>query len=81
MERLSISQVCDLLGFKDARTVEKWCNNHGVVVLSDTGTKTRYVLKVEFEAARLKALIGHLKVKHGKKWFEFFSRYMTHNVS
>ncbi len=80
MERLTLAEVADLLNIKDTRTAFKWCIENQVVVLSDKGTKRKYVMKSEFEAARLKLFIEHLKEKHGDKWQDAFEAHQNQDL-
>ncbi len=76
MERLRLFEVARILGYKDLRSVKRWCENNSVMVLSDVGTKGKYVILKEFEAARLRSFANYLRLKHGEKnWLAVFVRY------
>lgn len=76
MERLRLREVARILGYKDLRSAKRWCENNCVMVLSDIGTKGKYVILKEFEAARLRSFTKYLRLKHGKEnWLAVFVRY------
>jgi len=51
MERMYLVELKSLLRYRDLRSVQRWCFNNSVRVLSDPGAKWRFVLKDEFEKA------------------------------
>ena len=81
MERLTLTQIAVLLGYKDLRSVRKWCLNNNVAVLSDNGKKIKYVMQTEFEAVRLKPFTKYLKERYGKDWLTMFYAYLNKNVA
>jgi len=48
-ERLYIEEIQTVLPYRDPRSVKRWCDKNHVRILSDRGTKKRFVLKEEFE--------------------------------
>lgn len=48
-ERIYINEIKKILNFKDNRTINKWCLNNNVRILSDTGSNRRFVFRDEFE--------------------------------
>lgn len=65
-EFISIKEVGKELDYKDCRSVMKWCNNNGIGILGD---KRKYVIKIEFEVAKMKEAFGYLKNKYGESNF------------
>jgi len=54
VERIYISELQKMLHYKDRRSVRKWCRNNGIKVYCDFGSNRQYVLKEEFETAKIK---------------------------
>jgi len=50
-ERITIKALAIELGYKDKRSVIKWCKNNGVRILKFIGSNKRYINKNEFERA------------------------------
>lgn len=67
LECLSLARVATLLGYKDLRSVHKWCRNHSVAILSDQGSRLKYVIKSEFEAARLQTIVKYLRTRYSER--------------
>lgn len=72
----SLKEISRILGFKDVRTVRKWCIKNEVQILNDPGNRGKYVITAEFEAARYRQMIHYLKGKHGKKWRDALTAYL-----
>lgn len=68
--RLSLHEAMRLLGYKDARSARRWCASHNVVLLRDAGTKSSYVIKSEFIAARLVSIEIYLKKRYGTQHYK-----------
>lgn len=82
MERLTLFEIARKLGYKDLRTVKRWCKNNGVMVLSDIGTKGKYVILKEFEVAWLRSCANYLRLRHGEKnWLGVFASYTQSDIS
>ena len=77
---ITIQEAASLLDYKDCRSVEAWCVRNGVVLMSDGGKK-RYMLRMQFEAARLKKFIEHLKVRYKQNWLHAFETYTSMNIT
>jgi len=45
--------------------MKKWCKNNGVGVFSDIGSNRLFVLRAEFEAAKMKQAVKYIKEKYG----------------
>ena len=67
--RLTLHQVAQQLGYKDTRSARRWCASHSVALLRDTGTKSSYVIKSEFIAARLVSIDKYLKKRYGTQHY------------
>lgn len=81
IERILLQEVADQLGYQDQRSARRWCILNRVGILSDAGVKKCYVIRTEFEAARLREFIKHLKAKHGEEnWIEAFKAHMNLNI-
>ena len=65
IEQISIQETAILLGYKDIRSAKRWCNNNGVKILSDFGSKKQYVIKEEFEEAKIRRAKIYLTQKYG----------------
>lgn len=65
---------------KDNRSVERWCNRHTVKIFYDDPSRKKYIIRAEFEIARLKKIILFLKIKYKDKWFEAFKNLVNSNV-
>lgn len=66
MERLYIQDIQKELPFRDRRTLKKWCHNNGVGVFTDLGSNRLFVIKAEFEAAKMNQVIDYIKEKYGE---------------
>jgi len=66
MERLYIKEIQKELPFRDRRTLKKWCRNNGVGIFSDIGSNRLFVLRAEFEAAKMKQPLKYIKEKYGE---------------
>lgn len=81
ISRLTLADCARILNFKDKRSARRWCINHKVAVLIDVGAKTPYVLKTEFEAARLHSMIPHLKSNYGADWIQALTALQVEDIS
>jgi len=54
MERIYITDLLETLRYRDLRSVRRWCANNQVRVLSDIGSKWRFVMKEELERALIR---------------------------
>ncbi len=82
LETLTLKELAVKIGYTDLRSVYRWCANNGVVVLFDNGTRVKYVVRSEFEAARMKTFVVYLKKRYGEKhWVEAFKAHMNFNIS
>ena len=63
-QTISIQEAALFLNYKDIRSVKRWCSNNGVKILSDNGSKRRYVIKEEFEEAKMRQTKMYLNQKY-----------------
>lgn len=85
MELLKISEVAKILGYHDLRSVKKWCKINGVGIITQFGSKSQFVIKDEFEAARMKPVKKYISEKYGtdniseaiSSFLKFTSQYQT----
>lgn len=76
---LTLKEAAILLGYKDTRPVEKWCKKKDLEVFIDAGNNEKYIIRMQFEYARLKEFIQYLKKKHKEKWLDAFKIYTEMN--
>lgn len=81
MEIILLKEVCRILHLKDIRSVINWCKKHNVQVFSELGRKSAYVIKMQFESARLRNVIIHLKEKYKDNWTQVFNAIQSNNLS
>ncbi len=76
-----LPKAAELLGYKSLRSLRRWCGNNKVAILSDVGSRKKYLLRVEFDAARLQTLIAHLKNHYGQAhWQKAFDAHLNDDV-
>lgn len=75
---LDLSQVQNMLNYKDLRSVVKWCQKHKVFVLMQGNSQ--FVNKTEFLIAFHQPFIKHLQ-KTSKNWKDQFLKFIEGNVS
>ncbi len=75
-----VKDLAHLLGVTDLRTAKRWCRLNSVAILTDRGRRVSYVVRSEYEAARLSAFIKLLKNRHGKDWFIAFHAHVDFNI-
>jgi hypothetical protein len=78
IETISIKEAGTILKYKDARSVIKWCASNDVPI-HNSGQK-KYVIKMQFELARLKSFIQSLKEQFGENWLDAFQKYTSMNI-
>ncbi len=81
MIRLTIREVADTLKYKSTKSAHRWCGNNQVKVFSDLGTRRKYVLKTDFDLARLHVTISHVKRTYGEShWRTALKAYLNDNM-
>lgn len=63
--RISIKDALVLLGYKDTRTLYRWCKIQGVLILSDLGMKMKYLSYSQFWYAYNSSHRKKSENKHG----------------
>jgi len=63
--KINIKEAAKELGYKDFRSVRRWCDNHNIKILFDFGSNRQYILKEEFESSRDKECLKYIKQKYG----------------
>lgn len=81
MEIIFIQEILPLLKYKDVRAVLKWCERNAVTIFSDGTDKRKYVIKLQFESARLKNIICHLKATYKENWTHVFNAIQTNDLA
>jgi hypothetical protein len=80
IETIPIKELSHLLRITDIRSIRRWCNFNGVTLLKDTGSRSLYVMRSEYQAGRLKAFIKHLKEQHGDNWLKAYQAHVEFNL-
>jgi hypothetical protein len=62
------------------RTLKRWCVLMKVEIFSDDGCKKKYLIRVQFERARLRKIVDYLKREYKEKWMESFKAHMNLNL-
>jgi len=66
MKRLLLKELLEHLGYRDIRSVRKWCNKNGVFIIRHG--KDEFVFESDFKKAFEIPFINNLKKLHGKNW-------------
>ena len=66
ISRIYIKELCEKLNCKDMRSIKRWCIKNGVSIMSDFGSKKKYVLTAEFEAKYDSQPKEYIENKFGK---------------
>ncbi len=66
IERIYLQEISGYFPYKDIRTIISWCNKNKVALLKDSGSRSRYAIRKEFEAALDKEPINLITQKYGK---------------
>jgi len=80
IQTISIQEAAGLLKVKDTRSVGKFCKVNGVPIFSEESSKKKYIIRTQFEYARLKKFIQYLKMKYKEEWLDAFKAYMSMNI-
>jgi putative IMPACT (imprinted ancient) family translation regulator len=76
IKTLTIKEAAAMLNYKDIRSLEKWCNENGVEIFSEEGTRNRYLIRSQFEYAKERPIIQYLKLKYKNNWLVAFKAHM-----
>jgi len=66
-ELLNINEIKNDFQYRDLRSVIRWCKNNNVHILSYVGTYKKFVLKDEYEKAKMETVIGYVRNKYGEE--------------
>jgi hypothetical protein len=67
IERVYIAEAAKQLDYKTNKSFRSWCSKNDVAILFDKGCRKKYVLKPEFETAKMQETIKYLIQKYGVK--------------
>lgn len=81
IETITVREAAELLKYKKIKSVETWCKKNNLPILSENGNKKKYLIRAQFEYARLKKFILYLKEKYKEKWLVVFEVYMSMNLT
>jgi hypothetical protein len=79
METITLKEATILLKYKDVRSTVNFCISNNVKIYQINGGR-RYVFKAEFEQARLKMFMLHLKLKYKENWSSAFEAHMKMDI-
>lgn len=80
-ETITLKEAGKALGYKDTRSAIKWCEANQVMVFSEVGTKRKYIIRTQFQYARMKQFINYLKVRYKGQWLDAFQSYSSMNIT
>jgi hypothetical protein len=75
-----VKELSRLLNLKDLRSVKRWCRMNGVTILKDHGCRSSYVMRSDYESARMRAFIQILKNRHGNNWRVMYEAHLAFNL-
>lgn len=75
-----VKELKQLLRLRDLRSVKRWCTLNGVVIMKDRGSRFSYVMRSEFEAARMRQFTKSLQERHGKDWIDAYHAHVDFNI-
>lgn len=64
IERIYIREASENLRCS-TRSFKRWCRNNDVGILKDGGSQKQYVIRAEFEKAKMRVPLLYLKEKYG----------------
>jgi hypothetical protein len=65
LKRLSFQLAASMIGYTDLRAFKHWCDNYGVRIFKDLGSRIRYVYIKEFEEAANYEIKKYTQKKYG----------------
>jgi len=77
---INIWEAARLLGFKDLRSIRKWCHRRSVAILHEVGSNGQYLIRVQFNYARLKPLIPVLQALFKDRWPDALQACIDNNI-
>lgn len=76
LSTLTLKEAGHFLKVKDMRSVKKWCSMKGVKIFTDEETRKKYLIRTEFENARMEKLIQYFKSRYPDHWQEAIRAHM-----
>ena len=74
-----LNEAAEFIPCKDARTVEKWCDEKKLKIFIEEISERKYLIRLQFYYVRLKKFIGYLKFNYKEHWLEAFEIYMSND--
>ncbi|TAH40833.1 MAG: hypothetical protein EYC69_10040 [Bacteroidetes bacterium] len=62
---MSVHLAASMIGYTDQRAFKHWCENYGVRIFQDLGSRARYVFTKEFEDAANYEIKKYTQKKYG----------------
>ena len=78
MEKLSLNEILDDLGYIDIRSARNWCKKNNVLVIRQG--KNEFVIEANFKEVFEKPFIDKLIRKFGKNWESVYQLYANRNI-
>ncbi len=78
MKHLLLKELLEQLGYRDIRSVRKWCAKNGVFIVRQG--KDEFVIESDFNKAFEIPFINNLKKNYGKDWEEVYRLHQEGNV-
>jgi hypothetical protein len=79
-DTLTIPEAAVILNYKDSRSVESWCKKNNVKIFSAEENNKKYLMRMQFEYARLRKFIDYLKEKYKSEWLDAFKAYLSMDI-
>ena len=76
---ITIKEAATLLEKKDPRSVKRFCEKNNVPIFLESGSRKKYIMRMQFEYAKYSKFIKFLQAKYKDKWFEMFHAYTNMN--
>ena len=78
MKHLLLKELLEQLGYRDIRSVRRWCAKNGVFIVRQG--KDEFVIESDFKKAFEIPFINNLKKQYGKDWEEVYRLHQEGNV-
>ena len=76
----TLKELKQQLHFTDMRSVKRYCLLNGIAILKDNGCRSLYVMRSDYEAARMREFIKMLKKRHGKDWLKAYQAHVNFDI-
>jgi hypothetical protein len=77
---LTLREAAVILQYKSIRSVYRFCRNNGVEIFADAGVRRKYLLKTEFDLARIRMTISYIKQAYGESWRDALVAHLKNDV-